>query len=519
MHARHLLEHPDDLAAVPVFVVVPDVQHGLRVGADGGQAVDDAGPAGAEEVAGDHLGRVDVVDLLVQLGVQRHGAQVGVELVLGGALREGEVEDRHRHVGRGHPDGVAGELAGQLGQRLGDGLRGPCLGDHHVQGGAAPAAVARMEVVDQVLVVGERVHRLHMAFPDTEAVVHGLEHGRDRVGGAGCRRDDGVVRGDGVVVDAVHDVLQRALARSREQHPGDTRAGQVLAESVGVAPASRVVDHDSVLDAVSGVVDGGRVARVDDLDQRAVGEDRVAHRVDGDGALEWSVHRVAAQQARPLDDVVIRPAAHHDGPQAQTLSPAGVVNQDAREETSDPAEAVQHDIRARGDEVTLPVDDIRQLGPEEFLPAAPGTLEFVGHGQPAEVDRRGPEPEGAEGLQQRQGLLQGQFHIVDVAREAVRLEQSDHRLVDQSPAVHARDDVIFPIQTADQGDHLFSECLPVDPRGQSAIRFLKQKTYPSFSTASLRRVCRPPGLSLRCATRRARVPSAVRTPWTRVPRR
>src|SRR5665647_1453989 len=85
----------------------------------------------AEEVGGDHLRRVDVVDLLVQRRVQRHGAEVVVQLVLAHAVHQVEVQDRHRHVGRGNPDGVAGELSGQLGQRLGDGLRRARLGEHH----------------------------------------------------------------------------------------------------------------------------------------------------------------------------------------------------------------------------------------------------------------------------------------------------------------------------------------------------------------------------------------------------
>ena len=63
--------------------------------------------------------------------------------------------------------------------------------------------------------------------------------------------------GDVAVVDAVHDVLQLALARCGEKNAGNARARQVLGQAVGVTPSAGVVHEQRVFDAVLGVVDRG----------------------------------------------------------------------------------------------------------------------------------------------------------------------------------------------------------------------------------------------------------------------
>src|SRR5690606_1173677 len=105
-----------------------------------------------------------------------------------GGLFQGQVEDGHGDVRRGHADGVAGQLALEHRQRLGGGGGGAGLGDDHVQRRAAAATAALVEVVDQVLVVGVRVHGFHVAVDDAELVVDRLEHRHDGVGGAGGDR-------------------------------------------------------------------------------------------------------------------------------------------------------------------------------------------------------------------------------------------------------------------------------------------------------------------------------------------
>jgi len=78
----------------------------------------------------------------------------------------------------------------------------------------------------------------------------------------------------------------------------DSGAGQVLGETIAVAPAAGVVDQQGVLDAVCGVVDRGWVAGVDDVDDGAV--DGISVRVDGDAAVEIAVHGVAADCSSPF---------------------------------------------------------------------------------------------------------------------------------------------------------------------------------------------------------------------------
>src|SRR5690606_35468881 len=205
---------------------------------------------------GDNLWGIDVVDLLVQAGGQRSFTQVGVELFLGGLVFQVQVQDRHGDIWGRYADGVTGQLAFELRKGLGYCLGGTGFGDHHVQRCRTAAALALVEVVDQVLVVGERVNGLDVSVGDTELVVQGLEHWGDGIGGARCSGDDLVICGDPRIVDAVDDVLQIALARCGQQDAGNTLGLQVLGQASLVAPAAGVVYHDGVVDAVCGVVNG-----------------------------------------------------------------------------------------------------------------------------------------------------------------------------------------------------------------------------------------------------------------------
>src|SRR5690606_39598108 len=93
---------------------------------------------------------------------------------------------------------------------------------------------ALVEVVDQVLVVGIGVNGLHVTVDDAVLIVDCLEHRHDGVGGAGRSGDDLVVIGDFAMVDAMHDVLQLALARRGKYHAGNAWALEVLAAAFGV---------------------------------------------------------------------------------------------------------------------------------------------------------------------------------------------------------------------------------------------------------------------------------------------
>src|SRR5690606_13161428 len=120
---------------------------------NGGFGIDHTGVTRADEVGGYHFLRADEVDLLLQIRVHGHLAQVLVDLFARAGLLQVQVENGHGHVRRRHTDGVAGQLAFQHRQSLGSGSSSTGLGDHHVQRGAAATTTALVEVVDQVLVV------------------------------------------------------------------------------------------------------------------------------------------------------------------------------------------------------------------------------------------------------------------------------------------------------------------------------------------------------------------------------
>ena len=206
-----------------------------------------------------------------------------------------------------------------------------------------------------------------MAMDHPEPVIYGLQHRSDGVRGAGRRRHDPVSISDGVVVDAMDNVLQRTVARSGQQYPCNTRALQVLGEPCGITPTAGVVHHQGVRDAVGGVVNGGRVVRVDDLHLHPVGRDGVGILVDSNGAVKGTVNGVTAQQAGTLGKVVVRPAAHHNGPQAQSMTATDLSNQQASQEPADPTEAVEHDVGAGTVLATVLADDPGKLGTKELL--------------------------------------------------------------------------------------------------------------------------------------------------------
>ena len=162
--------------------------------------------------------------------MQAHPAQVLIELLQGGFLAQGQVEDRHGDVRRRHPDRVTGKLAGQLRQRLGGGGGGTGFGEHHVERRGAAPARALVEVIQQILIVGVGVHRLHVAELNAEFVVQRLERRHDGVGGAARQGQDGVaVLHHAVCVNLLSDVVEPQVAVQA------VNAAQVGSVAVGTA--------------------------------------------------------------------------------------------------------------------------------------------------------------------------------------------------------------------------------------------------------------------------------------------
>src|SRR5690606_26305510 len=126
-------------------------------------------------------------------------------------------------------------------------------------------ALGLVVVVDQVLVVGVGVYGFDVAVLDAELLVDHVQRRRDRVGGAARRGNDLVFRGDLVIVDAEHDVLQIALAGRSQDDLGNARALEVFRQAFAVAPLAGVVDDDSAVDVIGGVVDRLGVAAGADL--------------------------------------------------------------------------------------------------------------------------------------------------------------------------------------------------------------------------------------------------------------
>ena len=466
MRFRHPLDHADDLARIAELVVVPDIEDDVVVALGlGRQPVDDPRAAAPHEVGRDDLRRFHVVDLLAQPGVQRRLPQEGVHLRSRDRTPQLEVQDRERDVGRRHADRRSREPPRQLRQGLRDRLRRPRLGDDHVEGGGAPSAIALVEVVDEVLVVRERVHRLDVPPLDPVRLVERREHRGDRVRRARGGRQDRVVLPDRVAVDPVDDVLDPARSGGREQDAGDALRAQVLPEPGLVAPAAGVVHDDRVVDPVGRVVDRCRVVGVDHADEGAVREDRLLLLVDLDRALERPVDGVAPQEARALAQVGVAALAHDDRPQPQAGADARVRDEDAGDEPPDPPEAVEDDVgRAR----RLRPHDLRELGAEEVgerlglvLPAQ--RIEALR--QPRDVDRDRTEAEAGQRLEDREGLRRIEHVVAREAGEAVGLEDVDRRAPDEPTAVDRRDDPALAIEPADEGDHPLGELLagrPVD---------------------------------------------------------
>ena len=323
-----------------------------------------------------------------------------------------------------------------------------------------------MEVVDEVLVVGEGVHRLDVPADDAVLVVDRLERRDDRIGRAGRGADDRAVT-DHRVVDAADDVGQAALARGGEQDPRDAGALEVLGEALLVAPPTGVVDDDRVVDAVLRVVDARRAVRVDDLDQGAVGEDGVGLLVDGDRAGEGAVDRVATQQARALDEVVLRALAHDDCAQPQAVAATGVLDEQPGEEPADPAEPVEDDVGALLRVLAAPADDVGQLGAQEVLEGDVAGLEVTAV-ETSDVDRGRTEVEGRERLEHGEGVVEGELDV-DATSEAVRLEDVGRGLPEERSAVDRGDHAVLPVEAPHEGDHRLGLGLAAGPLGEVAI--------------------------------------------------
>src|ERR1035437_2057635 len=284
-----------DAGAVAPLVVVPRQHLGKVAGAadDHGQGGVDDGRAGvALEVHRDERLVGDAEDVLERAGgggaegvVDRHGRGLV-------AQDDGEVDDAH---GRGRDaQAEAVDLALELGDDERESLGGAGGRRDHVQAGRAGATGILVGDVEDLLVVGVTVDRVHHALFDPERIVEDLRERRQAVGGAAGVADDHVLRGVvHALVDAEDDGDVLALGRGADEDLLGA-GSDVGAGLVGLGEAARRLDDDVDAEILPGQL--GRIGDLQDLDGPAVDDDRVVG--VGDGAVEVAIGGVVGEEER-----------------------------------------------------------------------------------------------------------------------------------------------------------------------------------------------------------------------------
>ncbi|MNZ78869.1 hypothetical protein D3C78_974590 [compost metagenome] len=191
------------------------------------------------------------------------------------------------------------------------------------------------------------------------------------------------------------------------------------------------------------------------------------------------MHRVAAQQAGTLDQVVVGALADDDGAQAQAVAATGLLDQDARQQAADAAEAVQDDVGAFAGVAVLLADHIGQLVLGELLDAAAITFGLELGDHLAQVHGGGAQLELAHGLEDGEGFVNRKLGFVRQAMtgKAVSLEDGDHGAVDQATAIDRSHNVVVAIKLADHRNHGFREGFTIDPFTETLVGLLSHGQY------------------------------------------
>src|SRR5690554_136286 len=341
---RDLLKQTHYLAGIAVLVIVPDIERAALPRDDRGVRVDDRGVRVADEIARDDIIRRRELDLLLELGVDRHLSEMLVQLLDARLFSEVQRKHGERDVRGRNPDRVPGELAFELGEGLRDCARGARLRDDHIDRGCAPSAMLLMEVIDEVLVVRISVDRLHMTALDAEGIVHGLKDGDDRIRRAARGREDLLVGIDLMMVHAVDDIRDIAFTGGREGHLLYALGRDMLRETLSIAVDARIIDDDRVLDLVFGVIDLFGGGGSDELNIVAVDDERVLFLKDLDRAEELAVDGVVLKEARALLQIARGAGADDDGAEPAALAATCFIDEDARHQPPNTAKTVKHDV-------------------------------------------------------------------------------------------------------------------------------------------------------------------------------
>ena len=294
VHLVHVGDEVEHAVGVAPLVVVPgDELDEVLVERDAGVCVEDRGQRAGNEVAR-HDGLLGVAQDALEL-VLRRALDLGLDLVVAGALGEldGEVDDGH--VSSADTEGHAGELAVKLGDDRADGLGGTrSRGDDVARGGAAgaPVLAALGGAVNGELGGRHSVDSRHEALLNAPLVVDDLGERRKAVGGARRVGHDGHVLGVLVVVDAHDEHRGLVLGGGGDDDLLGTLGTLEMQRALGAIGEDAGALAD-VLDAGVGPRDLLGVLGGEDGDALAVDRDRVL--VVGDGALEVAVHGVVLE--------------------------------------------------------------------------------------------------------------------------------------------------------------------------------------------------------------------------------
>ncbi len=201
----------------------------------------------------------------------------GVDLVLGHVLLEERRQVGDRAVGHGHAEGVAGELAVQLGDHLADGLGGAGRGRDDVDRRGAGAVGVGVDLVGDALVVRVGVAGRHQALLDAEGLVEHLGHRGQAVRRARRVGDDPVLGLERVVVHAEDDRrVELVLGRGAEDRPARRR--RRCASGATALLVKKPVDSRATWHAQGLPRQVGRVLLLGDLDLLAVDDQATSRR-------------------------------------------------------------------------------------------------------------------------------------------------------------------------------------------------------------------------------------------------
>ncbi len=188
-----------------------------------------------------------------------------------------------------------------------------------------------MIVVDQVLVIGVTVAGLDMTVDDAELIINRFENRHNGIGRTAGGREDLLAGLDIMIIDAIDNIGDIALAGGGQQNLRCAFRFQVQAQAFTITPFSGVVDDDGVVDVILGVVDLVRSIGIDDADHIAVGNDGILFFVDFDRSFKVTVNGITTQQAGSAEQIIITALAHDGRTQAQLVAAACLIDQDPRQ--------------------------------------------------------------------------------------------------------------------------------------------------------------------------------------------